>query len=471
MDPHSPPSPLPPSPRPILLIVDDDAELCGQLRWALASAYEVLEAGDRTSALEQYRRARPAVVMLDLGLPPEPNGVEEGFRTLGALLEIDPRIKVVIATGQAARTHALRAVDQGAYDFFYKPVQVDELQVVLRRAFHLAGIEREIRGLQQQLQGEAFHEMLGKCPQMERVFAVVRKVADTDLPVLIAGESGTGKELIARAIHRLSVRVDGPFVPINCGAIPENLLESELFGHEKGAFTGAHVQRKGQIELAQGGTLFLDEVGELSLPLQVKLLRFLQERRFSRVGGREEIAVDTRILAATNSDLKQAMQTGHFREDLYYRLGVVVVLLPPLRERGGDLLTLAASLLARYATEYKKPVSGFTPQALRAVEAHPWPGNVRELENRIKRGVVMAEGPRLTAEDLELIRTSEPGIGETLNLKEAREALERKLVREALTRSLGNMTQTAAALGISRPTLYELLERLKIGKGDRDPEV
>ncbi|MCZ7625366.1 MAG: PEP-CTERM-box response regulator transcription factor [Candidatus Methylomirabilota bacterium] len=457
--------------RPSLLIVDDDAELRGQLRWALAQEYDVLEAGDGAAAIEQCRRGRPVVVMLDLGLPPAPNGVEEGFRTLGALLEIDRMVKVVIATGQAARVHAIRAIDQGAYDFFYKPVQIDELKVVLRRAFHLAGIEREIRGLQQQLHGEPFSEMLGRCPQMERIFAVVRKVADTDLPVLIIGESGTGKELVARAIHRLSVRQHGPFVPINCGAIPETLLESELFGHEKGAFTGAHIQRKGQIEQAQGGTLFLDEVGELSLPLQVKLLRFLQERRFARVGGRDEIVVDTRILAATNSDLKQAMESGHFREDLYYRLGVVVVSLPPLRERGEDLLILAASLLARYAAEYRKPVSGFTPQALHAVEAHPWPGNVRELENRIKRAVVMTDGPRLTAEDLELVQTSESVAGNTLNLKEAREVLDRRLVREALTRSQGNMTQTAAALGISRPTLYELMERLGIAKEDVERKV
>jgi two-component system NtrC family response regulator len=402
--------------------------------------------------------------MLDLGLPPEPNGVEEGFRTLEGLIEVDPSVKVVIATGQAERIHALRAVDQGAYDFFCKPIQVDELLVVLRRAFHLAGIERENCELRERVQGEPFGEMLGRCPQMQRVFAVIRKVACTDLPVLIAGESGTGKELVAAAIHRQSVRKGGPFVPINCGAIPETLLESELFGHEKGAYTGAHVQRKGQIELAEGGTLFLDEVGELSQPLQVKLLRFLQDQRFVRVGGREEMSVDTRVVAATNSDLKQAMQTGQFREDLYYRLGVVVISLPPLRERGEDLLGLAASLLARYATEYHKQISGFTPQALRCIEAHPWPGNVRELENRIKRAVVMAEGSRLTAEDLELVQVAGQVAGDSLNLKEAREALERGLVREALTRFQGNITQAAAALGISRPTLYELMEKLGIAK-------
>jgi two-component system NtrC family response regulator len=452
-------------------MVDDEAEILVQLRWALASEYDVLEAGDRTTALEQCRRARPSVVTLDLGLPPEPRGVEEGFRTLGGLLEVDPMVKVVIVTGQAERAYALRAVDQGAYDLLHKPIQVDELKVVLRRAFHLADLEREIRGLQQQLHGEPFSEMLGACPQMQRIYAIIRKVSDTDLPVLIVGESGTGKELVAAAIHQQGPRKDGPFVPINCSAIPATLLESELFGHEKGAFTGAHVQRKGQIELAQGGTLFLDEIGELSLPLQVKLLRFLQERQIARVGGREQIPVDTRVVAATNTDLKQAMQDGRFREDLYYRLGVVVMTLPPLRERGADILMLATSLCTRYATEYRKQISGFTPQALRAIEAHSWPGNVRELENRIKRAIVMTEGSRVTAEDLELAQASGQIAGVSLNLKEAREALERGLVREALVRFKGNITQAAAALGISRPTFYELMEKLGIEKGNLDGKV
>ena len=385
-----------------LLIVDDDEDLRTQMKWALAQDYEVLLAEDRQSAAAVMRKEKPAVVTLDLGLPPLPAGVEEGFAALDEILNEHGQTKVIIITGRGEKENALRAVEKGAYDFFYKPIQLDELKVVLRRAFHLSQLEREQRALQQRLSGDTFEGMLGTCGKMQEVFSVIRKVATTDAPVLIMGESGTGKELVARAMHRLSVRQANPFIVINCGAIPENLLESELFGHEKGAFTGAHIQRKGRFEMAEGGTLFLDEIGELPLTLQVKLLRFLQERVVERVGGREQIEVDTRVVAATNRDLKEAMKDGSFREDLYFRLGVILISLPPLREREGDVILLAKAFLERYADENRKKIKGFTDQAIDAIEQYAWPGNVRELENRIKRAVIMAEGTKITPVDLEM---------------------------------------------------------------------
>jgi len=448
--------------KPKLLIVDDDEDLRTQMKWALAQDYAVILAEDRTSAIEAARVEQPAVVTLDLGLPPHPQEVGEGFLALAELLEQEPLLKVIIVTGRGEKEHALRAIGHGAYDFLSKPVQVDELKVILRRAFYLSQLEREHQELQRRLGSESVDEMLGTSPQMRAVFAAIRKVATTDVPVLIVGESGTGKELVARAIHRQGARKGGPFIAINCGAIPESLLESELFGHEKGAFTGAHIQRKGRIEVAQGGTLFLDEIGELSLPLQVKLLRFLQEYRIERVGGRQEIAVDTRVMAATNTDLKQAMKEGRFREDLYYRVGVVVIAVPPLRDREGDIVLLARTLLQRYAAENKKKILGFTAQALRALETHRWPGNVREMENRIKRAVIMAEDSRLMPKDLELAPLHARYEGQSL--KEAREELERALIQQALARHRGNITKAAADLGVSRPTLYELLEKLAIEK-------
>jgi two-component system, NtrC family, response regulator len=452
--------------KPKLLIIDDDEEIRTQMKWALAQDYEVYLAEDRKTALEIVKQERPAVVTLDLGLPPHPREVEEGFLTLGDLLEQDTLIKVIVITGRSEKEHALKAIGQGAYDFFCKPIQVDELKVIIRRALHVYQLEQEHRELQRRLSHESFEAMLGSSSQIQDVFAAIRKVATTDAPVLVVGESGTGKELVARAIHKQSARKDGPFITINCGAIPENLLESELFGHEKGAFTGAHVQRKGRMESAQGGTLFLDEIGELSLPLQVKLLRFLQEHKLERVGGREEITVDARVMAATNTDLKRAMSDGRFREDLYYRLSVVTILVPPLRERGEDILLLAKALLQRYSAESKKKVSGFNRQAITALQTYGWPGNIRELENRIKRAVIMAEGQRLTPEDLELgspYATRYEGKG----LKQAREALEKEIIQKALAKNKGNLTQTANELGISRPTLHELIEKLEIGGEDR----
>lgn len=456
------PKTLSPSPKAKLLIVEDDSDLRTQMKWSLAQDYEVFQAEDRPSALELLSKEKPPVVTLDLGLPPRPNGVEEGFRALGEVLEQDSLVKVIIITGQGEKDNALKAVSQGAYDFFCKPIQIDELKVVLHRAFYLHELEMENRQLQQRVGQEAFEQMLGTSPEMQEVFAAIRKVATTEVPVLITGESGTGKELVARAIHRQGVRKDAPFVVINCGAIPENLLESELFGHEKGAFTGAHIQRKGRIEAAHGGTLFLDEIGELSLPLQVKILRFLQEQKIERVGGREEIGVEARVLAATNMDLKQGISDGRFREDLYYRIGVVNIDLPPLRKREGDILLLANAFLRKYVSENNKKITGFTKPALREIEVHSWPGNIRELENRIKRAVIMAEGSRVTPMDLEL--ASSHAKYEGRSLKEARDALEKDLIMRAITRNRGNLTKVAEELGLSRPTLYELMEKLGIAK-------
>jgi two-component system NtrC family response regulator len=458
-----PPTPytLPPSLNP-LLIVEDNEQIRTQLKWALSRDYEVSVAEDRKSALEAFRSAGSGVVTLDLGLPPHPHGVEEGFHTLSEILQQDPGAKVIVITGRDEREHALRAIGEGAYDFFCKPIQIEELKVVLRRAFHIYDLEREHRELQRCLNTDGFEGMLGASPQMQEVFATIRKVATADVPVLVMGESGTGKELVARAIHRQSSRRDGPFVAINCGAIPENLLESELFGHERGAFTGAHIQRKGRIEMAQNGILFLDEIGELSPALQVKLLRFLQEHQVERVGGRETISVDTRVITATNTDLKQAMSVGRFREDLYYRLGVVVLALPPLRDREGDIPLLAKALLQRYAVESRRKVAGFTPDALSALEGYAWPGNVREMENRIKRAVIMAEGPSIAPGDLELASPYARYDGQRLN--KAREELEREMIQRALARHKGHLTNAAAELGVARPTLYEMMEKLGIDK-------
>jgi two-component system NtrC family response regulator len=444
--------------KPRLLVVDDDEDLRTQMRWALADEFEISLAGSREEALAQARAAAPAVVTLDLGLPPHPGGVEEGFATLEELHAADSEAKVVVITGRADRAHALRAIDQGAYDFFVKPIDVEELKVVLRRALKLHALERENRELRQQA-ASAFEGMLGTSPRMQEVFASIRKVATVDAPVLVLGESGTGKELAAHAIHRLGARSAGPFVPINCGAIPEALLESELFGHEKGSFTGAHAQRRGRIETANGGTLFLDEIGELPTALQVKLLRFLQDHKLERIGGRTAIAVDVRVLTATNADLQKLMAEGRFREDLYYRIGVVTLTLPPLRDREDDVAQIAEALARRYAGEAGRKLTGFAKDALVALRAHAWPGNVRELENRVRRAAVMAEGSRITAADLELAAGAVTG---RQGLRELRAGLEKETISAALKRNRGNISQTASELGISRPTLYGLLTKFGI---------
>jgi two-component system NtrC family response regulator len=449
-----------------LLIVDDDEEIRTQMRWALCQEYEVILAEDRAAALAAFRENQPQVVLLDLGLPPNPGNVEEGFAALSEILSQSRMTKVIIVSGQGEKTNALQAIGAGAYDFLAKPVQLDELKIILKRTFHVAGLERDYRALQERMRNETFEGMFGTSPQMQTVFNAIRKVSTTDAPVLILGESGTGKEMVALAIHRRSPRKDGPFVAINCSAIPETLLESELFGHEKGSFTGAHAQRKGRIESAAGGTLFLDEIGEIPLPLQVKLLRFLQEQRIERVGGRQEIDVDTRVIAATNADLKKSMAEGRFREDLFYRLAVVVINLPALRERENDIRLLAQEFLRRFGAETRKEGLIFEQDAIKALARHSWPGNVRELENRVKRAVIMAESTRLSADDLELNGALSPGTGTTL--KEARESVERELINQALRRHSGKIAPAAADLGVSRPTLYELMEKLGIARRERE---
>lgn len=448
--------------KPPLLIVDDDDEIRTQMRWALAADYDVVPAEDRNGAIEAFRRVHPPVVLLDLGLPPRAGTPEEGLRALAEILAIDGMAKVVVITGQAERAVALQAIGAGAYDFLGKPVDPAELKLLLRRCFQVSRLEREFREAQGRSLGDAFEGFLGASAPMQAVFASIRKVANTEAPVLILGESGTGKEMTARAIHRLSGCSQGPFVAINCGAIPEALMESELFGHEKGSFTGAHAQRKGRIEGAEGGTLFLDEVGEIPPALQVKLLRFLQERCIERVGGRQEIKVDTRVLAATNADLRKRMADGSFREDLYYRLAVIQIILPPLRERGDDTELLARGLLEKIGAEAGKPGLSFADDALRAIRLHTWPGNVRELQNRVRRAVIMSGGRRVTAPDLDLGQPATPGA--SASLKGARETLERGMVIDALARHSGKISAAAADLGISRPTFYELMEKFGIQK-------
>jgi len=448
-----------------LLIVEDDEEIRTQMKWALAKDYEVLMAGDRESALELFRSAKPPVVLLDMGLPPHPGTPEEGLLALSELLATDNTAKIVIVSGQGEKEVALKAVGAGAYDFLNKPVDIELLRVLLKRCFHISVLEREYREMQQQRQGEDFEGMLGTSRRMLTVFDSVRKVATTDAPVLILGESGTGKEQIARAIHLRSARKNGPFIAINSSAIPESLIESELFGHEKGSFTGAHAQRKGRIEASAGGTLFLDEIGEIPLPIQVKLLRFLQEQCIERVGGRQEIQVDTRVIAATNADLKKGMVDGSFREDLFYRLAVVQLLLPALRDRDDDIVLLAQAFMQQFSAQNNKTGLVFSQEAVRAMRRHNWPGNVRELQNRVRRAVIMAEGKRLTPADLELNEPS--GTSHSSSLKDAREVLEREMIQQALRKHGGKITAAAIELGISRPTFYELMEKLGIQKPEK----
>ena len=445
-----------------LLIIDDDEEIRTQMKWALAADYEVSLAEDRNTALDLFRTTRPAVVLLDLGLPPNPASPEEGLAILSELQTLDRQLKVVIITGQGEKETALRAIGAGAYDFLCKPVLMEELKFILKRGYHVAQLEREYGEIQQRYNGETFEGMLGGSTPMRPVFDTIRKVATTDAPVLILGESGSGKEMAAHAIHQRSIRKDGAFVAINCSAIPETLLESELFGHEKGAFTGAHALRKGRIEMAEGGTLFLDEIGEIPQPLQVKLLRFLQDQIIERVGGRESIQINTRVLAATNADLKKGMAEGAFREDLFYRLAVVQINLPPLREREGDIRLLAQYFLKRFADQINKSGLTFEADAVRALNKHNWPGNIRELENCIRRAVIMAEGKRVTARDLEL-SSSSAGANAT-TLKEAREAVERQMIQQALRKHGGKIAPAAVELGLSRPTLYELMEKLGVAR-------
>ena len=443
-----------------LLIVDDDEDIRTQMKWALCSDYDLVTAGDRAGALAAFTAARPAVTLLDLGLPPRPNDPDEGLEVLSAVLALDPLAKLIVVSGQGDKRNALRAVGAGAADFLCKPVDMDQLALVLQRCVYMAELEQEYRAMQHSARPDVFENMIGANPQMQAVFEMIRKVAPTSASVLILGESGTGKEMVAQALHRRSSRSSGPFVAINCNTIPENLLESELFGHEKGAFTGADAQRKGHIESAAGGTLFLDEIGELPASVQVKLLRFLQEKCFQRVGGRQEIQSDARVLAATNRNLRESAADGKFREDLYFRLAVVVIKVPPLRERGDEIILMSKAFLRDYGTEHAKTGLTFAPDALRALSLHSWPGNVRELQNRVQRAVIMADGKRVTARDLELTDTLSALPSQTL--KEARESVEREMIQDALRRHRGKITSAAVELGVSRPTLYELMEKLGI---------
>lgn len=448
---------------PVLLLVDDDEQIREQMKWALVADYQVLEASDRPTALAQVKQAMPGLVLLDLGLPPDVEGASEGLAILRDALQINPLAKIIVITGNSDRSKAVAAIQGGAYDFIEKPVQLDVVKVVLQRAQYLANLEQENRALLQQAGQSEFEGLVGSCEPMQAVFHMIRRVASSDVPVLITGESGTGKELVARAIHRQSQRKGAAFVAINCSAIPDTLIESELFGHEKGAFTGAAQQRKGRIEAAQGGTLFLDEIGDIPLPLQVKLLRFLQDHEIQRLGGKDSIVVDTRVIAATNVDLLNAIANGRFREDLYYRLCVVTVAVPPLSKRQVDIPLLARAFLLRFADEQKKSITGFTSGAMAALIDHPWPGNVRELENRVKRAVVMAEGRYITPSHLELSSTG--GMeGEAVTLRGQRENREKDLVRLAMEKTNGNISRAAAELGISRPTLYQLLDRYGLKK-------
>jgi len=449
--------------RPALLLVDDDAEIRDQMKWALASDYQLQEASDRLTALAHVRKAMPRLILLDLGLPPDIDGASEGLAILREILRLNPMAKVIVITGNSDRAKAVAAIGSGAYDFIEKPVQLDVLKIVLQRAAYLSNLEAEHRVLQEQAGQNEFSELVGNSAQMQDVFRMIRRVGPSDVPVLITGESGTGKELVAGAIHRQSVRKGEPFVAINCGAIPETLLESELFGYEKGSFTGATQQRRGRIESAQRGTLFLDEIGDIPLGLQVKLLRFLQDHTIQRLGAKETIAVDARILAATNVDLKKAISEGRFREDLYYRLCVVTIAVPALSERGSDIALLARTFLTKFAEEEKKPLKGFTPQAVEALTSHTWPGNVRELENRIKRAVVMAEGKYVTPANLEL-KDPSSAEEEASTLRASRDSREKDLVRLAMEKAEGNVSRAAAELGISRPTLYQLMARYGLKK-------
>jgi two-component system, NtrC family, response regulator len=446
---------------PKLLVVDDDEQILKQVHWALSEEYQVLPARDRCSALGVFKKEEVAVVLLDLGLPPQPRDAVEGLLTLEEMIVHDPLAKVIIVSGNAERQNALLAIEKGAHDIFPKPIDLDELKVVLRRVFKRWELEKQSID-ERSLAGRiSFEDIVGSSSVMKTVFATVRKVADTDVPVLIQGESGTGKELIANAIHSLSKRNKGPFVAINCSAIPETLLESEFFGYEKGSFTGATTQRRGKLECAQGGTLFLDEIGDLAPELQVKILRFLQEKVIERVGGREQIHVDCRIVAATHRDLSDAVKNSLFREDLYFRLAVVKIHIPPLRERGADIIELAEDLVSSFSKELKKPPKKFSKTALEAMQRYSWPGNVRELQNRIKRALVLADGPFISRAELELA-VPEEAAGEVVTLKDARQEFERELIARALRQFDGNVSKTAKALGISRPTLYELMERCQL---------
>jgi len=442
--------------KPKLLIIEDDPGLQKQLRWSL-DAYEVVVAGDREAALAQIRRHEPAVVTMDLGLPPDPDGSTEGLATLQQILALAPDTRVIVLTGNQDHNNAVKAVAMGAYDFHQKPVDPEVLNLVIQRAFFLHNLQQENRRMQQSQADSPLAGVISRDPGMLKVCRTIEKVAPTSASVMLLGESGTGKEVLARAIHALSPRSKERFMAINCAAIPENLLESELFGYEKGAFTGAAKQTKGKVELAHGGTFFLDEVGDLPMPLQAKLLRFLQERVIERIGGHEEIPVDVRIVCATHQKLKDLCVQGRFREDLYYRLSEIVVNIPPMRQREGDAALLAHHFKNKFCAQESRASLHFAPDAIAAIEGYAWPGNVREMENCIKRAVIMADGNTIVADDLGLpdLEAEEA----PLNLRQVRDEAEYKAIVRALARVDGNIVKASEMLGVSRPTLYDLMGR------------
>ncbi|MBL4803152.1 MAG: PEP-CTERM-box response regulator transcription factor [Emcibacter sp.] len=442
-----------------LLVVEDDSGLQRQYKWNFEN-YNVTIVGERGDAIEAYEKEKPAVVTLDLGLPPDPDGTSEGFATLEEILKIAPRTKVIVASGHGGHESALKAISMGAYDLYQKPVDPDQLGLIVERAYRLYDLEEENLRLSEVQQTSGFQGLITGCPNMYKVCNMVERVAPANVSVLLLGASGTGKELLARAVHNLSDRRNGRFVAINCAAIPENLLESELFGYEKGAFTGAVKQTKGKIEMAEGGTLFLDEIGDMQFSLQVKLLRFLQERVIERIGGRKEIPVDVRVVCATHQDLEADIAEGSFREDLFYRLSEIIITIPSLAEREGDAILLAKIFLVKFNEELNKQIKSFTQDALTSIASYNWPGNVRELENRIKRSVIMCNGNKITSDDLELnIKENEITI---LNLKAVRENADIKAINMAMAQSSGNVRQAAKILGISRPTFYGLIKQYDI---------
>jgi two-component system, NtrC family, response regulator len=456
------------SERDRILIVDDEESIRNQLQWGLSDEYEVLTAASADEARRLLRDDPPRLVTLDVTLSARGTGAEDGMQLLGEIVDEHPLTKVIMVTGNASRENAITAIERGAVDWYAKPIALQELRVILRRALHVQRIEADRAGAWPAGR-RRYHRLVGESETMRRVFTMIQRVAPTDATVLVLGENGTGKELVAHAIHHASPRRDHPFIPISCGAIPETLLESELFGHERGAFTDAHRAREGKVELADGGTLFLDEIGELPVHVQVKLLRFLQDHVVERIGGREPRRVDVRVVAATNRDLKAAIAAGEFREDLYYRLSVLTIQVPPLRERGDDIRMLADYFLDFYARHHKRRLKGFTQAAMRAVMGHAWPGNVRELENRVQRGVIMTRDSQLRAEDLDL---EEPRVSATPTLQAARDAAERRLIVEALTRNAGNITRAARDIEVSRPTFHDLLKKHGLDAGRfRNPGV
>lgn len=445
---------------PSILLVEDDIGLRKQVKWSLDD-YEIIVAGDREEALNQVRRHEPAVVLLDLGLPPDADGATEGLATLQQILQLLPGTKIIVLTGNQDRGNAVKAVGMGAFDFYHKPFDEQILKLVIERALRVHGLEEENRQLASRYRSEPLQGLITCDPGMQKISRMIEKVAPSDVSVLLLGESGTGKEVLARGIHELSPRSGERFVAINCAAIPDNLLESELFGYEKGAFTGATKQTIGKIEYADKGTLFLDEIGDLPMPLQAKLLRFLQERVIERLGGRGEIAVDVRVVAATHQKLDGLIQDGRFREDLFYRLSEITINIPPLRDRIGDKSLLAHAFMDRFCKQQKRNLRGISPEALQAIEAHHWPGNVREMENTLKRAVIMAEGSHIQSDDLGLRAPGQPE-EQPLNLRHVRETAEREAVTRALSRSNGNIAQAAELLGVSRPTLYDLINRFNL---------